>query len=74
MTHVAGASSEERRFKLFGTCTFKPLNRRVRFLSTVELVNALEQAKLNDNQGRLANRFCHADLIILDELGYLPFS
>lgn len=25
MTHVAGASSEERRFKLFGTCTFKPL-------------------------------------------------
>ena len=49
-------------------------HRRVRFLSTVELVNALEQEKLNGNQGRLANRFCHADLIILDELGYLPFS
>ena len=25
MTHVAGASSEERRFRLFGTCTHKPL-------------------------------------------------
>lgn len=25
MTHVAGAPSEERRFKLFGTCTHKPL-------------------------------------------------
>lgn len=25
MTHVAGAPSEERRTKLFGTCTFKPL-------------------------------------------------
>ncbi len=25
MTHIAGASSEERRFKLFGTCTFKPI-------------------------------------------------
>lgn len=25
MTHVAGAPSEDRRFKLFGTCTFKPL-------------------------------------------------
>jgi len=49
-------------------------HRRVRFLSTVELVNALEQEKLNANQGRLANRFAHADLIILDELGYLPFS
>ena len=25
MTHVAGASSEERRFRLFGNCTFKPI-------------------------------------------------
>ncbi len=49
-------------------------HRRVRFLATVELVNALEQEKLNGHQGRLANRFAHADLIILDELGYLPFS
>ena len=49
-------------------------HRRVRFLSTVELVNALEQEKLNGNQGRLGNRFANADLIILDELGYLPFS
>jgi len=49
-------------------------HRRVRFLSTVELVNVLEQEKLNGKQGRLANRLAHADLIILDELGYLPFS
>jgi len=49
-------------------------HRRVRFLSTIELVNALEQEKLNGKQGRLANRFAHADLVILDELGYLPFS
>ena len=25
MTHIAGAPSEERRFKLFGACTFKPV-------------------------------------------------
>jgi len=25
MTHVAGAPSEERRFKLFGNCTYKPI-------------------------------------------------
>lgn len=49
-------------------------HRRVRFLSTVELVNALEQEKLNGHQGRLANRFASVDLVILDELGYLPFS
>ena len=49
-------------------------HRRVRFLSTIELVNALEQEKLNGKQGRLANRLVHTDLVILDELGYLPFS
>lgn len=48
--------------------------RRVRFLSTVELVNALEQEKLKGVQGRLANRMATVDLLILDELGYLPFS
>ena len=49
-------------------------HRRVRFLSTVELVNALEQEKASGKAGKLANRMVHADLVILDELGYLPFS
>lgn len=49
-------------------------HRRVRFLSTIELVNALEQEKHQAKQGKLANRLMHADLVILDELGYLPFS
>jgi DNA replication protein DnaC len=49
-------------------------NRRVRFLSTVELVNALEQEKAAGKQGQLAYRLTHVDLVILDELGYLPFS
>ena len=48
--------------------------RRVRFFSTIELVNALEQEKANGRAGQLANRMLHADLVILDELGYLPFS
>lgn len=47
---------------------------RVRFLPTIELVNQLEQEKLAGKQGRLANRLIHTDLVILDELGYLPFS
>ena len=41
-------------------------HRRVRFLSTIELVNALEQEKLNGKQGRLANRLMHVDLLILE--------
>ena len=47
---------------------------RVRFLSTIELVNALEQEKQAGQQGRLANRLIHTDLVILDVLGYLPIS
>ena len=49
-------------------------HRRVRFLSTVELVNALEQEKAAGKAGQIALRLTYADLIILDELGYLPFS
>jgi hypothetical protein len=48
--------------------------KRVRFYSTVDLVNALEQEKAA-RQGR-AHRasLLRMDLVILDELGYLPFS
>jgi len=47
---------------------------RVRFLSTIELVNQLEQEQQAGKPGRIANRLMHTDLIVLDELGYLPFS
>jgi DNA replication protein DnaC len=46
----------------------------VRFYSTVDLVNALEQEKAQGRAGRLAASLLRMDLIILDELGYLPFS
>jgi DNA replication protein DnaC len=48
--------------------------KRVRFYSTVELVNTLEQEKARGRAGRLAHQLMHLDLVILDELGYLPFS
>ena len=48
--------------------------RRVRFFSTVELVNALELEKAAGKPGQIASRLIATDLIILDELGYLPFS
>ena len=48
--------------------------KRVRFFSTVELVNALEQEKTLGKQGQLAYRLTHVDLVVLDEMGYLPFS
>ena len=48
--------------------------KKVRFFSTVELVNALEQEKAQGKAGQIANRLVRHDMIILDELGYLPFS
>lgn len=48
--------------------------KRVRFYSTVDLVNALEQEKVQGKAGRIAMSLSRMDLVILDELGYLPFS
>ncbi len=48
--------------------------KRVRFHSTVELVNALEIEKAQGRAGQIAHRLMYVDMLILDELGYLPFS
>jgi DNA replication protein DnaC len=47
---------------------------RVRCFSTIELVNHLEIEKANGKPSYTANRLVHANVVILDELGYLPFS
>lgn len=49
-------------------------SKRVRFYSTVDLVNALEHEKAKGTPGRIAMSLMRMDLVILDELGYLPFS
>lgn len=48
--------------------------KRVRFYSTIDLVNALEQEKAQGRAGRIAASLLRMDIVILDELGYLPFS
>lgn len=48
--------------------------KRVRFYSTVDLVNLLEQEKAAGKAGKLAFALMRMDMVILDELGYLPFS
>ena len=48
--------------------------KKVRFYSSVDLVNALEQEKAQGKAGRLALSLSRMDLVVLDELGYLPFS
>jgi len=64
-THLATA---------LGVQAVQHLRRHVRFFSTIELVNALEQEKAAGKAGKLAFALMRMDLVILDELGYLPFS
>ena len=47
---------------------------RGRFFNLVDLVNQLEQEKAAGRSGRLAENLLRLDLIVIDELGYLPFS
>jgi DNA replication protein DnaC len=64
-THIATA---------IGVQAVEHHRKKVRFYSTVELVNALEQEKAQGKAGQIAERLVRCNLIILDELGYLPFS
>ncbi|HEX5461031.1 MAG TPA: IS21-like element helper ATPase IstB [Steroidobacteraceae bacterium] len=48
--------------------------KRARFFSVVDLVNQLEAEKREGRAGRVATRLLYQDTIVLDELGYLPFS
>ena len=64
-THIATA---------FGVQAIEHHRKKVRFFATVDLVNALEQEKAMNKAGQLAERLSRLDLVILDELGYLPFS
>jgi DNA replication protein DnaC len=48
--------------------------KRGRFFNVVDLVNQLEQEKMAGKGGKLTENLCRLDLVVLDELGYLPFS
>ena len=47
---------------------------RGRFYNVVDLVNRLEAETRGGQQGRIADHLARLDLVILDELGYLPFA
>ena len=64
-THLATA---------IGVAGIAAKGKRVRFYSTVDLVNELEREKREGKAGRIALALMRLDVVILDELGYLPFS
>jgi DNA replication protein DnaC len=48
--------------------------KKARFYNVVDLVNQLEKERLDGYSGRIVDRLKNIDIIIFDELGYLPFS
>ena len=48
--------------------------RKARFFNAVDLVNKLETEVKLGRQGRIADGLARVDLLVLDELGYLPFA
>jgi DNA replication protein DnaC len=57
-----------------GSAGVRNHGKRVRFYNVVDLVNQLEAEKHGGNAGRIARRLASMDAVVLDELGYLPFS
>jgi DNA replication protein DnaC len=47
---------------------------KVKFFNLVDLANQLEIEKSNNRAGKLAQQIEKLDLLVLDELGYMPFS
>ena len=47
---------------------------RARFYTAVDLVNRLEAEARAGRQGRIADHLARLDLVVLDELGTLPFA
>jgi DNA replication protein DnaC len=48
--------------------------RKARFFNSVDLVNKLEAEMKLGRGGRIADGLARVDLLVLDELGYLPFA
>jgi DNA replication protein DnaC len=49
-------------------------NHRVRFVTGYALANELIEARGEKELGRVVGRYARLDLLIVDELGYVPFS
>jgi DNA replication protein DnaC len=71
---VGGTGSGKTHMATAIGCNVAREGARVRFFNVVDLVNQLEQEKLSSQGGRLADQLSRFQLVILDELGYLPFS
>ena len=71
---VGGTGTGKTHLALAITAAVVRAGARGRFFNTVDLVNRLEEEARVGKAGTLAAQMTRLDLVVLDELGYLPFA
>jgi DNA replication protein DnaC len=71
---VGGTGSGKTHLAIAITAHVIRASARGRFFNVVDLVNRLEQESRHGKPGALAGQLARLDLVVLDELGYLPFA
>nr|BAF03487.1 IstB-like ATP-biding protein [Novosphingobium sp. KA1] len=71
---VGGTGTGKTHLALAITAAVVRAGTRGRYFNTVDLVNRLEEEARLGKAGSLAAQLSRLDLVVLDELGYLPFA
>ena len=71
---VGGTGTGKTHLAIAITASVVRAGARGRYFNTVDLVTRLEEEARIGKAGSLADQLCRLDLIVLDELGYLPFA
>ena len=71
---VGGAGTGKTHLAIAITAAVVRAGARGRYFNTVDLVNRLEEENRLGKAGALAAQLARMDLVVLDELGYLPFA
>jgi DNA replication protein DnaC len=71
---VGGTGTGKTHLAIAITASVVRAGARGRYFNTVDLVNRLEDEARRGKAGALAAQLSRLDLVVLDELGYLPFA
>jgi DNA replication protein DnaC len=71
---VGGTGTGKTHLAIAITASVVRAGARGRYFNTVDLVNRLEEESRLGKAGALAAQLSRLDLVVLDELGYLPFA
>jgi len=71
---VGGTGTGKTHLSIAIACGIIRSHAKGRFYNLVDLVNQLEREKVAGRSGQMVEKLLRYDLVVIDELGYLPFS